>query len=93
MFLARRGFLEKDGVGEGRVELDDEMRGKRIMLRKPRPFLFRSPNINGKKVRIPANLADFIDTITQLWTPVPPFWVDAICISQNNFAEKNIPGA
>jgi len=49
--------------------------------------------INGKKVRIPTNLADFIDTTTQLWTSVPPFWVDAICISQNNFAEKNIPGA
>jgi len=52
-------------------------------------YEMKSLYINGKKVRIPANLADFIDTITQLWTPVPPFWVDAICINQNNFAEKN----
>jgi len=46
--------------------------------------------VDGRKVHVGANLADFIDTITQLWTTVPAFWVDAICINQNDAAEKSI---
>ena len=45
--------------------------------------------LNGRAVEVTANLADFIDTITQIWTPVPAFWVDAICINQTDNAEKS----
>ncbi len=38
--------------------------------------------VDGKKVEVGANLTDFIDTITQLWDSVPPFWIDALCINQ-----------
>ncbi|KAK0658021.1 heterokaryon incompatibility protein-domain-containing protein [Cercophora newfieldiana] len=50
----------------------------------------RSVFIDGREVQVTANLADFIETITHLWTNVPLFWVDAICINQADDAEKSI---
>ncbi|KAK0616736.1 heterokaryon incompatibility protein-domain-containing protein [Immersiella caudata] len=45
--------------------------------------------VNGKRALVTANLANFIDTITQLQSPAPMIWADAVCINQHDVAEKN----